>query len=155
MPEDMSSSNDHETILCYETGKRIKVMTDNGMVCGTVTLMDVGISGEAAYTIVTDKTNKIIILNHKQLEAGIKAYGLGSKVVIELSDNNDNDNDNDNSIDSKEKNTTFFIITTTTTTTTVLLPHTYTAPLKKSNNRTIDSCQKTPFRIFAIDSIMV
>ena len=66
--------------------------------------MDVGISGKAAYAIIIDKTKDIIILNHKQLEASIKACGLDSGVIIELSDDNDNDNDNDNDDDNGDDN---------------------------------------------------
>ena len=133
MLEDTLASDDHEAVLCYKAGKRIKVTTDNGKVYGTVVSMNVGISGEAAYAIVTDKTNGIIILNHKQLEAGIKACGLGSKVAIELSYDNDDDDydDNDNNIDSKKKNTASIA----TTPTTVPLPHIYTTPLKNNNHK--------------------
>ena len=82
--------------------------------------MDVSTSGEATYTIVTDDdTNKVIILNRKELEAGIKACGIGGSGsdVIELL----GDDDDDNSIDTlsnKKENVLSTAPTTTTTTST-------------------------------------
>ena len=134
MPEDTSASGDHEAILYYEAGKRIEATFDKEKIYGTVTSVNVGISGETAYTIITDQTKDIIILNHKLLEASIKACELGSNVVIELSDNDDNDNNN--SIDNKKKNA--ISITTAAAAAAaaaVPLPYTYTAPLKNSNNK--------------------
>ena len=126
MPADTSASINHEAILCYEADKRVKVTTNNGKFYGTIMGIHVGISEKAAYAIITD-TKDILILNSKQLEAGIKACGLGSRVVIELSDDNDNDNDNDNSIAIKKNNVTY--ITTPTTTN---IP--FTAPMGSPSN---------------------
>ena len=89
---------------------------------------DLSTSGEARCAILTDVTKFILILNHKQLETGIKACIIGSKVVIELS----NDDHNNNSIDIKKKNVTSIITNTTSTTLPSLC--TFTAPLKNSNN---------------------
>ena len=90
MSRDTSASNDHEAILCCnEAGKRIEVTTDNEKVYGTVMGKEVSTSGDASdtrYAIVTDVTKEFVILNHKQLEDGIKTCEIGNKVVIELSD---------------------------------------------------------------------